>query len=101
MRKARISLFPQIPQLLARHVTDLNKGLLTTRLKESTGTTDLNCVEKWYDRYVFNTDGTYFQMQDSPGIPEKYRVQKDSEGKTQGYPQGLLQVLTQRSGCTG
>jgi hypothetical protein len=34
-------------------------------------------------------------MQDSPGIPEKYRVQKDSEGKTQGYPQGLLQVLTQ------
>jgi hypothetical protein len=73
----------------------LEQGLIDNAFKESTGTTDLNCVQKWYDRCVFNTDGTYFQMQDSPGIPEKYRVQKDSEGKTQGYPQGLLQVLTQ------
>jgi hypothetical protein len=73
----------------------LEQGLIESAFKASTDITDLNCVQKWYNRYVFNTDGTYFQMQDSPGIPDKYRVQKDSEGKTQGYPQGLLQVLTQ------
>lgn len=73
----------------------LEQALIDSTFKASTDFSDLNCVQKWYNRYVFNTDGTYFQMQDAPGIPEKYRVQKDSEGKTQGYPQGLLQVLTQ------
>ena len=78
----------------------IEQGLINNVFKASTDFADLNCVQKWHGRNVFNTDGTYFQMQDSPEIPEKYRVQKSSDGKTQGYPQGLLQVLTQHgSGC--
>jgi hypothetical protein len=73
----------------------VEQGLIDSVFRASTDFTDLNCVQKWYGRSVFNTDGTYFQMQDSPGIPAKYRVHKDSEGNALGYPQGLLQVLTQ------
>ncbi|HEX2959178.1 MAG TPA: hypothetical protein VHO70_20255 [Chitinispirillaceae bacterium] len=78
----------------------IEQGLIDNVFNATTDFTDLNCVQKWHGHNVFNTDGTYFQMQDSPVIPEKYRVQKSSDGKTQGYPQGLLQVLTQHgSGC--
>lgn len=73
----------------------VEQGLIDTVFKASTDSSDLDCVQKWHNRFVFNTDGTYFQMQDTPGIPEKYRVQKNSDGTMQGYPQGLLQVLTQ------
>lgn len=73
----------------------VEQGLIDTVFKASTNFSDLDCVHKWHNRLVFNTDGTYFQMQDTPGIPEKYRVQKNADGTMQGYPQGLLQVLTQ------
>jgi hypothetical protein len=55
----------------------------------------MSCVKPWHGRIAYNTDGTYFQMQDAAAIPEKYRAQKSQNGKLQGYPQGLLQVLTQ------
>jgi Transposase DDE domain len=73
----------------------VEQGLIDTVFKSSTDSSGMDCVHKWHDRLVFNTDGTYFQMQDTPGIPEKYRVQKNADGTMQGYPQGLLQVLTQ------
>jgi len=61
----------------------------------SADSTGMPCVKQWYGRTIYNTDGTFFQMQDAPEIPQKYRVQKNADGTTQGYPQGLLQVLTQ------
>lgn len=73
----------------------LEQGLIDRAFAASTDFSALDCVERWHERLVFNTDGTYFQMQDTAGVPEKYRVQKSSDGTTQGYPQGLLQVLTQ------
>jgi hypothetical protein len=73
----------------------IEQELIDTVFRASTDSTDVRCVHKWHGRPVFNTDGTYFQMQDAPGIPEKYRVQKNADGTTQGYPQGLLQVLSQ------
>lgn len=73
----------------------LEQGLIDRVFAASTDFPALNCVQNWHGRLVINTDGTYFQMQDTAAIPEKYRVQKNSDGTTQGYPQGLLQVLTQ------
>jgi hypothetical protein len=69
---------------------------LVDRVFKATAKCDgMKCVKPWHGRTAYNTDGTYFQMQDSTDIPEKYRAQKDKTGKLQGYPQGLLQVLTQ------
>ena len=73
----------------------IEQGLIDAVFRASTESSDVDCAQKWHGRPVFNTDGTYFQMQDAPGIPEKYRVQKNADGTTQGYPQGLLQVLSQ------
>lgn len=73
----------------------LDLALIDRVFKESAQCKNTKCVKPWHGRTAYNTDGTYFQMQDSPEIPEKYRAQKDKDGKLQGYPQGLLQVLTQ------
>ena len=73
----------------------VDQALIDRVFTASTKPDGLECVQNWHGRQVFNTDGTYFQMQDTPEIPEKYRVQKHSDGALQGYPQGLLQVLTQ------
>lgn len=73
----------------------LDLGLVDRVFKETAKGDDMKCVKPWHGRTAYNTDGTYFQMQDSEEIPEKYRAQKDKDGKLQGYPQGLLQVLTQ------
>lgn len=51
---------------------------------------------QWHGRTVFNTDGTYLQLQDTPEIPEKYRVQQKGGSSSHGYPQSLLQVITQQ-----
>jgi hypothetical protein len=61
----------------------------------TTSSKGMSCIKTWHGRIVYNTDGTYFQMQDTKSIPEKYRAQKSQNGTLQGYPQGLLQVLTQ------
>lgn len=77
----------------ARSRVDL--ALIETTYEATKDDTDLLCVKKWHGRTVYNTDGTYFQMQDTKSIGEKYRAQKNKDGTLQGYPQGLLQVLTQ------
>jgi|GEM_PF-687259 len=77
----------------ARKRVDL--ALIDRVFKETATDKGLSCVKPWHERIAYNTDGTYFQMQDGEGIPEKYRAQKGKNGKLQGYPQGLLQVLTQ------
>ncbi len=73
----------------------IDQELIDSAFNASANYDDMGCVKKWYGRLVFNTDGTFFQIQDSLRIPEKYRVQKNADGTLQGYPQGLLQVLTQ------
>lgn len=73
----------------------LDLALVDRVFKETAKGEGLTCVKPWHGRTAYNTDGTYFQMQDSTEIPEKYRAQKDKDGQLQGYPQGLLQVLTQ------
>lgn len=70
-------------------------GLIDTVFKATTDYSDMNCADKWHGRSVYNTDGTYFQMQDTDKIPEKYRSQSYKKERIKGYPQGLLQVLTQ------
>lgn len=45
--------------------------------------------KKWHGMAVAVTDGTYFQMQDTPELRKKYYVK---EGDSV-YPQGLLQAL--------
>ncbi len=56
-------------------------------------------TNKWHDMDVFVTDGTYFQLQDSTELHDKYGVKTKSEEFESPYPQGLLQGIThQRSG---
>ncbi len=73
----------------------MEQGLIDCVYAATTQTQGLGCVKPWHGRTAYNTDGTYFQMQDSPQISEKYRAQKNGDGTMQGYPQGLLQVLVQ------
>jgi hypothetical protein len=73
----------------------LDQGLIDHVFLATRDFAEYDCVHKWHGRDVFNTDGTYFQLQDTVNIPEKYRTQKNADGTLQGYPQGLLQVLTQ------
>jgi len=73
----------------------LELGLIHRVFEATRRNQGLDCVKTWHGRTVYNTDGTYFQMQDNPQIPEKYRAQKSANGTLQGYPQGLLQVLVQ------
>jgi hypothetical protein len=73
----------------------LDQGLIDHVFSASRDFDEYGCVQMWHGRNVFNTDGTYFQMQDSVDIPDKYRTQKNADGTLQGYPQGLLQILTQ------
>lgn len=75
--------------------TRLPLALLTEVFRHTAEPKELTYVHRWHGREVFNTDGTYFQMQDSPLIGKKYRSQQTAEGQLQGYPQGLLVLLTQ------
>ncbi len=73
----------------------LDLTLVEKVFQATTSSEGMACIQPWYGRVAYNTDGTYFQMQDTAAIPEKYRAQKSQDGTLQGYPQGLLQVLTQ------
>ena len=73
----------------------VEQGLIDNVYAATTRVQGLACVKPWHGRTVYNTDGTYFQMQDSPQISDKYRAQKNGDGTLQGYPQGLLEVLVQ------
>ncbi len=44
---------------------------------------------------VFMGDGTYVQMQDTEELRDKYAV-KSNGVESEGYPQGLLEVITER-----
>jgi len=73
----------------------VEQGLIDSVYAATMQPQGLDCVKPWHGRIVYNTDGTYFQMQDTQEIPDIYRAQKSGDGILQGYPQGLLQVLTQ------
>jgi IS4 transposase len=54
-----------------------------------------NNYTHWNGFRVFSGDGTYIQMQDSQSIREKYEV-KHKGVASEGYPQGLLEVILER-----
>jgi hypothetical protein len=61
-----------------------------TRIKDAT-----NSYSHWHDYRVFIGDGTYVQMQDSKSIREEYEVKHKGVG-SEGYPQGLVEVIIER-----
>ena len=54
-----------------------------------------NNYTHWHSYRVFLGDGTYLQMQDTKSIREKYEVKHNGIG-SEGYPQGLLEVIFER-----
>jgi hypothetical protein len=54
-----------------------------------------NDYSHWHGYRVLIGDGTYVQMQDTPMIREDYEV-RHKEKPSEGYPQGLLEVLIER-----
>jgi hypothetical protein len=54
-----------------------------------------NCYSHWNGYRVFSGDGTYLQMQDTESIRKEYEVKHNGVG-SQGYPQGLLEVIIER-----
>ncbi|RQV94560.1 MAG: IS4 family transposase [Calditrichaeota bacterium] len=54
-----------------------------------------NAYTSWHGHRVFLGDGTYLQMQDTEDIRKQYDIKNKGES-TQGYPQGLLEVLIER-----
>jgi len=54
-----------------------------------------NDYTNWHGYRVMIGDGTYVQMQDTPSIRKDYEVKYKGKG-CEGYPQGLLEVITER-----
>ena len=54
-----------------------------------------NPYSHWNGYRVFIGDGTYIQMQDTKSIREQYEVKHKGIG-SEGYPQGLLEVIIER-----
>lgn len=54
-----------------------------------------NNYTHWHGCRVFIGDGTYVQMQDTASIRNKYEVKHNGVG-SEGYPQGLLEVIIER-----
>ena len=72
----------------------LDKEIVERVFAYSTDFKELN-GKKWHGMPVAVTDGTYFQMQDTPALRKKYYVKEGDNA----YPQGLLQaILWQGSG---
>jgi len=69
------------------NVNNLFKATLIKNLK--------NDYSHWHGHPVYISDGTYLQMQDTPELRKDYEVKHNGEA-TDGYPQGLLQVLINR-----
>jgi hypothetical protein len=55
----------------------------------------VNNYTHWHDYRVLIGDGTYVQMQDTPTIRKDYEVKHHDKG-SEGYPQGLLEVIIER-----
>jgi len=67
---------------------------LTVSLFESSKITGAkNNYSHWHDLKVLEADGTYLQLQDTPEIRKEYPVKNSHEG---GYPQSLLETITER-----
>jgi len=71
----------------------IDKELLKKVFNKTKDFSDLSSNNKWYGRDVFITDGTYFQMQDTEELREKYGVRKGNGDLSNSYPQGLLQGI--------
>lgn len=54
-----------------------------------------NTYTNWHGYRVYLGDGTYLQMQDTDDIRRQYDIKNKGES-TEGYPQGLLEVLIER-----
>lgn len=54
-----------------------------------------NAYTHWHGYHVLIGDGTYIQMQDTESISKEYKV-KHKGKESEGYPQGLLEVITER-----
>jgi Transposase DDE domain len=54
-----------------------------------------NNYSHWFGHRVFIGDGTYVQMQDTNELREKYVV-KHNGIESEGYPQGLIETITER-----
>jgi hypothetical protein len=54
-----------------------------------------NNYTHWHNYRVFVGDGTYIQMQDTETLRGKYEVKHNGIG-SEGYPQGLLEVVIER-----
>ncbi len=54
-----------------------------------------NSYSHWHGYRVLIGDGTYVQMQDTKSIRKNYEVKHRGEG-SEGYPQGLLEAITER-----
>ena len=67
---------------------------LTVSLFESSKITDAkNDYSHWHNLKVLEADGTYLQLQDTPEIRKEYPIKNSNEG---GYPQALLEAITER-----
>lgn len=54
-----------------------------------------NDYSHWHGYKVFMGDGTYVQMQDSKSMRSEFEVKHKGKG-SEGYPQGLLEVIIER-----
>lgn len=54
-----------------------------------------NAYSHWHGYKVLIGDGTYLQMQDTESIRKDYEVKSKGES-IEGYPQGLLETITER-----
>ena len=55
-----------------------------------------NDYTHWNGYHVFIGDGTYIQMQDTESIRKDYEVKHKGKNSSESYPQGLLEVITER-----
>ncbi|MEQ9301001.1 MAG: IS4 family transposase [Cyclobacteriaceae bacterium] len=68
---------------------------LTQELFEASRIEVENTYSHWHGYRVMIGDGTYLQMQDTKSIRADYEVKYKGEG-SEGYPQGLLEAITER-----
>lgn len=70
-------------------------GLVDLLFSESRIHDASNNYTHWHNYRVMEGDGTYIQMQDTPGLRADYEVKHNGQS-SEGYPQGLLEVVIER-----
>jgi hypothetical protein len=68
----------------------VNELFLNSRIEQAD-----NNYTHWHGFRVFLGDGTYLQMQDTESIRKQYEIKHNGVG-SEGYPQGLLEVILER-----